>query len=137
MCKNGFFAIFENANNTFLHFWNCTFFLILEHYVFVSSLLDSPESWFSVTPEKIAIHIAERCRGDVIIDAFCGVGGNTIQFAKTCNHVIAIDIDPEKIKAAKKNARVYGVEDNIEFIVGDFFNIIKSLRNTSEQDTVS
>ena len=42
------------------------------------------EGWFSVTPEKIAEHIAERCRCDTIIDAFCGVGGNTIQFAFTC-----------------------------------------------------
>ena len=30
-CKNWFFVIFENANNVFLYFWNCTFFLILEH----------------------------------------------------------------------------------------------------------
>ena len=29
--KFDFFAIFENANNVFLYFWNCTFFLILEH----------------------------------------------------------------------------------------------------------
>ncbi|OAD62879.1 Trimethylguanosine synthase [Eufriesea mexicana] len=42
------------------------------------------ESWFSVTPEKIAKHIAERCRCDTIIDAFCGAGGNAIQFAFTC-----------------------------------------------------
>lgn len=48
------------------------------------------EGWYSVTPESIAIHIAERCRCDVIIDAFCGVGGNTIQFAMTCNHVVGM-----------------------------------------------
>ncbi|WAR24071.1 TGS1-like protein [Mya arenaria] len=57
------------------------------------------EGWFSVTPEKIAEHIADRCRCDVILDAFCGAGGNSIQFAFTCE-------------------RVYGVEDRIEFIVG-------------------
>ena len=44
-----------------------------------------PESWFSVTPEAIAAHIAERCRCDTIVDAFCGAGGNTIQFAFTCH----------------------------------------------------
>ncbi|KAG8235795.1 hypothetical protein J437_LFUL015834 [Ladona fulva] len=44
------------------------------------------ESWFSVTPEKVAEHIAERCRSDVIVDAFCGAGGNAIQFAFTCCH---------------------------------------------------
>ena len=40
--------------------------------------------WFSVTPESIAEHIAWRCACGVIIDAFCGVGGNTVQFALTC-----------------------------------------------------
>ena len=71
------------------------------------------ESWFSVTPEAIAQHIAERCRCDVIIDAFCGVGGNAIQFAQTCNHVIAIDIDPEKIRLARHNAKIYGVSTTV------------------------
>lgn len=42
------------------------------------------ESWFSVTPQKVAEHIAERCKCDTIIDAFCGAGGNAIQFAVTC-----------------------------------------------------
>ena len=43
-----------------------------------------PEGWFSATPEKIAQHLAERCRCDLIVDAFCGIGSNTIQFAFTC-----------------------------------------------------
>ena len=46
------------------------------------------EGWYSVTPESIAIHIANRCAGRVVLDAFCGVGGNTIQLAKTCSHVV-------------------------------------------------
>lgn len=48
-------------------------------------LLDE-EGWYSVTPELIATQIAERCRCDTILDAFCGVGGNAIAFAKTCEH---------------------------------------------------
>ncbi len=47
----------------------------------------STEGWFSVTPEKIAEHIALRVKDsfstELIIDAFCGVGGNAIQFALT------------------------------------------------------
>ena len=46
-------------------------------------LLDE-EGWYSVTPERVADQIAERCRCDTILDAFCGVGGNAIAFAKTC-----------------------------------------------------
>jgi trimethylguanosine synthase len=48
-------------------------------------LLDE-EGWYSVTPEAIATQIAERCRCNVILDAFCGVGGNAIAFARTCQH---------------------------------------------------
>jgi len=86
------------------------------------------EGWFSATPEKIAAHIAERCRCELIVDGFCGVGGNAIQFALTCEHVIAIDIDPEKIAMARHNAAIYGVLDRIEFIVGDYFHIMPNLR---------
>jgi 16S rRNA G966 N2-methylase RsmD len=92
-------------------------------------IIDSPESWFSVTPEKIAKHLADRCQCDIIVDGFCGVGGNTIQFAMTCLKVIAIDIDPKKIEAAKHNAKIYGVEDRIDFIVGDFFQVMPNIVN--------
>jgi len=86
------------------------------------------ESWYSVTPEKIARHIALKCQCDVVVDAFCGVGGNAIQFALTCARVIAVDIDREKVAMARNNAKVYGVENKIEFIVGDFFKLAPSLK---------
>ncbi|CAO3647309.1 unnamed protein product [Cunninghamella echinulata] len=86
------------------------------------------EGWFSVTPESIAKHIAQRCKSNIIIDAFCGCGGNAIQFALTCDRVIAIDIDPVKLKCAKFNAKIYGVEDKIEFILGSFYDLAPFLK---------
>ncbi|KAM6318389.1 trimethylguanosine synthase isoform 2-T2 [Aegotheles albertisi] len=90
------------------------------------------EGWFSVTPEKIAEHIAIRVSQsfncDIIVDAFCGVGGNAIQFALTSKRVIAIDIDPEKLSLARHNAEVYGVADQIEFVCGDFMVLAADLR---------
>lgn len=86
------------------------------------------EGWFSVTPEEIAVGHAWRCFGRVVIDCFAGVGGNAIQFAKLCNHVVAIDIDPQKVELAYNNAKVYGVEDNIDFIVGDFVQLAPALK---------
>ncbi|KAI9084550.1 hypothetical protein K1719_033538 [Acacia pycnantha] len=87
------------------------------------------EGWFSVTPEEIAIKHAERCtEHQVVIDAFCGVGGNAIQFARKGCHVIAIDIDPAKVAMAMNNAKVYGVEEHIDFRVGDFFKLAPSLK---------
>ncbi|XP_046552313.1 LOW QUALITY PROTEIN: trimethylguanosine synthase-like [Haliotis rubra] len=86
------------------------------------------ESWFSVTPEKIAEHIAERCQCDTVVDAFCGAGGNAIQFAFFCERVIAVDIDPVKLELARHNAGVYGVSDRIEFILGDYLLVAPTLK---------
>ncbi|KAF9614361.1 hypothetical protein IFM89_018114 [Coptis chinensis] len=86
------------------------------------------EGWFSVTPEEIAIKHAERSGSGTVIDCFTGVGGNAIQFAKVCYHVVAIDIDPNKIGLAINNAKVYGVEDYIDFVIGDFFQLASSLK---------
>ncbi|PPD76282.1 hypothetical protein GOBAR_DD26784 [Gossypium barbadense] len=102
------------------------------------------EGWFSVAPVEIAMRHAEKCGGyELVIDCFSGVGGNAIQFAKLqgysvqiesmvmhykCPFVLAIDIDPQKVNMVLNNAKVYGVEDNIDFIVGDFFQLAPSLK---------
>ncbi|EJU04618.1 S-adenosyl-L-methionine-dependent methyltransferase [Dacryopinax primogenitus] len=83
--------------------------------------------WFSVTPEKIADQIAERCRCDVVLDAFCGVGGNAIAFARTCDRVIAIDNSSIRLALARHNAALYGVADRIEFILADYPTFARSL----------
>lgn len=71
------------------------------------------ESWYSVTPEAVAYRLAIECQTNVILDAFCGAGGNAIQFAMTCEHgtcvlftpVVAIEIDPIKVEMARHNGR--------------------------------
>jgi trimethylguanosine synthase len=57
-----------------------------------------------VTPENIAKHTAGRVN-DIfgennanILDGFCGVGGNTIQFAKKCGFCVGVDLDPVKVE---------------------------------------
>ncbi|KAL6606776.1 hypothetical protein ACP70R_042429 [Stipagrostis hirtigluma subsp. patula] len=91
------------------------------------------EGWYSATPEAIAASQAARAAPhDVVVDAFAGVGGNSIQFAarhatRGC-YVVAVEIDPRKVALAAHNARVYGVEDRIEFVVGDFFRLAPFLK---------
>lgn len=98
-----------------------------------------PESWFSVTPEKIADHIANRLvqvqfddslsttasstftsatvksaearQGLVVLDVFCGCGGNAIAFAKRPEIalVICVDVDEGKLHKTANNARIYNI----------------------------
>ena len=42
--------------------------------------------------------------------------------------VIAIDISEEKVRCARHNAGIYGVEDRIEFIVGDYLTLAPTLK---------
>lgn len=42
--------------------------------------------------------------------------------------VIAIDIDPMKIALARNNAKIYGVLDRIEFVIGDYFALAPYLK---------
>ncbi len=63
------------------------------------------------------------CRCSVIVDAFAGVGGNAIQFALTCDRVIAVELCAQRLELAKHNAEVYGVAHKINFICGDFLQV--------------
>ncbi|KAK1879371.1 Trimethylguanosine synthase [Dissostichus eleginoides] len=74
------------------------------------------EGWFSVTPERIAEHIALRVEhsfpdSQLIIDAF----------------FLAIDIDPVRLDLARHNAVVYNVADRIDFVQGDFLELAPRL----------
>ncbi|XP_034475592.1 uncharacterized protein LOC117782673 [Drosophila innubila] len=112
-------------NSTMLKYWFKRFSLFSR---FDRGILLDHESWFSVTPEKIAKQTALRLSGDIVVDAFCGCGGNAIQFANTCERVIAIDIDANKLAMAKHNATIYGVAHKIEFIHADFMQFANSTR---------
>jgi hypothetical protein len=95
---------------------------------FDQGILLDEESWYSVTPEAIAKHQAERflkiggpdC---IVVDPFAGAGGNAIQLALLVGKVIAIEIDQGRLDLLKNNAAVYGVENKIECIQGDFWHL--------------
>lgn len=83
---------------------------------------------YSATPERIALEQAEKMDCGTVIDAFCGVGGNAIAFARSGSKVFAIEKDAGRIEIARYNAGIYGVADKIIFIHGDFFNEAPKIR---------
>jgi len=60
-------------------FWKKRYYLFSK---FDRGILIDDESWYSVTPEPMAKHIAnrvfEKFGPSNVLDAFCGVGGNAI-----------------------------------------------------------
>jgi len=92
-------------------------------------ILPDTLAWFEVTPEPNAIVNAQRFRGlKTVVDGFGGCGGNAIQIAKVVDKVYCIELSPVRLEAARNNARVYGVEHKIEFILGDFLKVAPTLK---------
>jgi trimethylguanosine synthase len=88
-------------------------------------LMDS-EAWFEVTPENIARYISSRVPIHTeVLDAFCGVGGNTIQFAHH-HAVIAVDSSSERVKMATTNSAIYGVQRSVKFVCEDITRYLQS-----------
>jgi trimethylguanosine synthase len=92
------------------------------------------EGWYSVTPEVVADHVAQRIgdlsyssafqrgmpgsmvtdtTGIIVLDAFCGCGGNAIAFGKLpieqVSLVVCVDIDRTKLRMAAYNACLYDI----------------------------
>jgi trimethylguanosine synthase len=91
---------------------------------FDQGILLDEEGWFSVTPEQIADHVAARTvdlyksvqtssmdNDLIVLDAFCGCGGNSIAFARhaSVKLVVCVDIDRSKLLRAANNAFIYEI----------------------------
>mmetsp|Transcript_8725 Transcript_8725/g.26821 ORF Transcript_8725/g.26821 Transcript_8725/m.26821 type:complete len:337 (-) Transcript_8725:197-1207(-) len=95
------------------------------------------ESWYSVTPERIAERIARRVGGGrFVLDAFCGCGGNAIQFAAAGCFVLAVDVDERKLRMARHNARIYDVLHRIDFLRADALTVLSSALDNRTPDFV-
>lgn len=86
------------------------------------------EGLFSLAPQKVALYIADSTPGNLIVDAFCGVGGSSIGYALRGKRVIAIDTDSSRLKMAKYNAEIFGVCSKIEFLEGNCVQILPTLK---------
>ena len=49
----------------------------------------------------------------------CGIGTDTINFARHGAYVTAIELSAKSLEIARKRAEVYGLQDHIQFYLGD------------------
>jgi tRNA (guanine37-N1)-methyltransferase len=61
--------------------------------------------------------------GERVLVPFCGVGPYVVPVAATGARVVAIESNSEACKWMTENARLNGVEDNIDFIKGDALDV--------------
>jgi ribosomal protein L11 methylase PrmA len=86
----------------------------------------TPDVGFVPTPEDVVagmLRLANVKRGDVVYDLGSGDGRIVIQAAKRYGaRGVGIDIDPERIEEASRNARAAKVSDRVRFLNQDLFD---------------
>jgi len=60
----------------------------------------------------------ERWRGKQVLEIGCGLGTDTINFARHGAEVTAIDLSAQSLELARKRAEVFGLSDRIRFYHG-------------------
>ncbi|WP_457983311.1 23S rRNA (uracil(1939)-C(5))-methyltransferase RlmD [Bacillus paralicheniformis] len=84
----------------------------------------SARSFYQVNPQQTkvlydkALEYAELNGEETVIDAYCGIGTISLFLAKQAKKVYGVEIVPEAIEDAKRNAELNGIE-NAEFEVGE------------------
>jgi SAM-dependent methyltransferase len=87
--------------------------------------LRGPDVIFVPTPEGVVdrmLELAQVTAKDTVYDLGSGDGRIVIAAARKYGaRGVGIDIDPERIKEARANAKAAGVTDKVNFVQGDLF----------------
>ncbi|MDV5703306.1 23S rRNA (uracil(1939)-C(5))-methyltransferase RlmD, partial [Acinetobacter baumannii] len=84
----------------------------------------SSRSFYQVNPEQTkvlydqALTYADLSGQETVIDAYCGIGTISLFLAQKAQKVYGVEIVPEAIADANRNAELNGIE-NVEFAVGE------------------
>ncbi len=73
------------------------------------------ERKYLVEPHIPAFAEFERWKGKKVLEIGCGIGTDTINFARAGAEVTAVDLSAESLKLAKKRAEIFGLSDRINF----------------------
>jgi 2-polyprenyl-3-methyl-5-hydroxy-6-metoxy-1,4-benzoquinol methylase len=61
----------------------------------------------------------ERWRGKKVLEIGCGIGTDTINFARAGAHVTTVDISEKSMELARQRASIFGLQDRIRFCAGN------------------
>ncbi|WP_240376033.1 23S rRNA (uracil(1939)-C(5))-methyltransferase RlmD [Bacillus piscicola] len=123
-----------NAKRTNVIFGEETKVLWGEEYIYdmigTVKFAISARSFYQVNPEQTkmlydkALEYADLRGHETVIDAYCGIGTISLFLAEKARHVYGVEVVPEAIADAKRNAQLNHMEDIVDFAVGQAEDVI-------------
>lgn len=92
----------------------------------------SPLSFYQINPQQTellygeALRLAALSGGETVFDIYCGIGTISLFLARSAGRVIGVEIIPEAIEDARRNAAANGLA-NTEFHVGKAEDVVPAL----------
>jgi 23S rRNA (uracil1939-C5)-methyltransferase len=92
----------------------------------------SPLSFFQINPVQTevlynkALEYAGLTGNETVFDLYCGIGTISLFLSEKAKKVIGVEVVPDAIADAKRNAQLNGIE-NVEFLVGEAETVIPKL----------
>ncbi|MFM9881770.1 MAG: class I SAM-dependent methyltransferase [Burkholderiales bacterium] len=74
---------------------------------------------YFVEPHILQFAEFERWRGKRVLEVGCGIGTDTINFARSGAQVTAVDLSEESLSVARKRADTFGVAQHVTFFQAD------------------
>ena len=101
-------------------------------------LVFTPKSFFQLNTRQAevlyddAVSLIDE-NDEEVLEAYCGVGVMSLMAARKAKHVTGVEIVPDAIDNAKKNAR-YNKIDNVDFVVGDSGSVMEEISKEKQLD---
>ena len=98
----------------------------------------SPSSFYQVNHDQAevlysaAVRLADFKGTERVIDAYCGTGTTTLTFAGFSGSITGVEINPEAVADAVRNAKTNGVK-NAEFVCADAVEYMERLADKGEK----
>jgi len=101
---------------------------------FIVDIKNGHKTGFYLDQRRSRIALKEISGGKTVLDLFCYTGGFSVNAALGgAKRVVGVDIKPEWLALARKNAALNGVSDKVEQREGDVFEILNNICNSGER----